>query len=285
MQSCRDLRICWMIVFLCLSMGCTSSRSEARGNSSHDVNGISGGKEDYDNLWRTTVKVVSNKGRCSGVLIAPKAVITAAHCFCEVTKEAFKPSSCVKRATVISIQYLYQAETKAWQPIPATSDGDVIVHTEFTSQRTSKGFIEPEKRMADLALIALDKDLNGLEPDVFLTSQDVADEAELAVIGFGPTSNRGPDAGIRRYGTNQISELTRFANERVREFRFNESGAHTHDGDSGGPALYLEGSKRWLVGINGGFTENGKQSWFTATANYYDWITSQLAEINARREP
>ena len=298
MLTCRNLLASLMLVALsiCLGMGCVSPHPEFRGERSipgmrgdsllsQDVNGVSGGKLDRENLWRTTVNIQSNAGVCSGILIAPKAVLTAAHCFCAVTQAAFDRSSCVKRATVISHLYLYRPENRGWEPIPATSEGDVIVHEEFTSQRTSKGFVDPAKRVADLAIVALDKELDGLKPDVLLRPQDVSEGDELTVIGYGPTRTNGSDGSVRRSGTNTIFTVTRFPNERVREFRFNGSGAHTHDGDSGGPALYLDDGKRWLVGINGGYSEQGKQSWFTATSTYDGWIKSQIAKAMRPRAP
>ncbi|HYH98889.1 trypsin-like serine protease [Hyalangium sp.] len=249
------------------------------------MNGVSGGRDDQENLWRAIVRIRSVGGSCSGILIAPQAVLTAAHCFCPVTQAAFNRKPCVKKATVISHFYLYRPEQRAWEAVPETSPGDVIVHEDFTAQRNDRGFVDPDKRVADLAIVALEHELSGVKPDVLLRSKEVSEGDELTVIGYGPSAHEAQNGGLRRYGTNEVSAIRTLADQRGREFRFNGSGAHTHEGDSGGPALYIDEGKRWLVGINGGYAENGTQSWFTSTSSYYDWITAQLEKTQKPRAP
>lgn len=43
-----------------------------------DRHAIGDGREDYDNKYQTTVKVLSASGTCSGILIAPRLALTAA---------------------------------------------------------------------------------------------------------------------------------------------------------------------------------------------------------------
>jgi secreted trypsin-like serine protease len=71
---------------------------------------ISGGREDLENRYRTTVIVGSERGLCSGVLIAPRLVLTAAHCLClpptrEVPDRRVDSSDCTVNVTVTTHTY------------------------------------------------------------------------------------------------------------------------------------------------------------------------------------
>ncbi len=172
MAACRSLvALSWLFV-IAVAGGCSSSASGLRDRASvpgmggdalpaHDMNGVSGGREDHENLWRTIVRIRSGMGNCSGVLIANKMVLTAAHCFCPVTRAAFDRKSCVKNATIISHWYLYRSKEQGWESIPESSPGTVIVHEGFTSQRDDQGAIDPGKRVADLAMVVLEHELKG----------------------------------------------------------------------------------------------------------------------------
>ena len=275
---------------------CTSSTSVTRGDDlefgtiaepsiAEDVHGVSGGSEDYQNLYPTTVQLLSKLGACSGVLIASNLVLTAAHCFCPVTRAAFDRASCVKEATVLSYFYVYRPEVKGWIPVLDTSKGAVVVHDQFTSARNSRGFVDPDRRNADLAVVFLKQPLKGLWPDMKLKREEVLVGTELTVVGFGPSAIRVNDPNVRRSGRNVVSNIHLLSDRKGRELRFQYPGAHTTGGDSGGPCFYEESGVRWLVGINGGHSNNGTQSWFTSTSSYRDWIEEQLEKAQKLSAP
>jgi hypothetical protein len=275
---------------------CTSNSGVTRGDepdfgaiadppSPEDVYGVSDGREDYENLYLTTVQIRSKLGGCSGVLLASNLVLTAAHCFCPVTRATFDRASCVKEATVRSHLYVYWPGVKGWLPAVETSRGAVAVHDQFTSGRDSRGFVDPDMRGADLAVIFLERPLKGLRPDMRLKSEEVLVGTELTVVGFGPSGYRKLDLGVRRAGRNVVSNIHLLSDMKGRELRFQYPGAHTTGGDSGGPCFYEENGVRWLVGINGGHSNNSTQSWFTSTSSYRDWIDAQLEKAKKQNAP
>jgi secreted trypsin-like serine protease len=87
-------------------------------------------------------------------------------------------------------------------------------------------------------------------------------------------------SGERRVGRNKVAMLRALDTQGAREIRFLFPGAHTHQGDSGGPCFREEGNTRWLVGINGGYvaSETAPESWFTSTSSYREWIERQIEE-------
>jgi len=282
----------WGFGSACTSSTGVSRRDEpdfgtiADPRSPEDVYGVSNGREDYENLYLTTVQITSKVGACSGVLLASNLVLTAAHCFCPVTRAAFDRASCVKEAVVRSHSYVHRSDLpKGWMPVVDASRGEVVVHDQFTSGRDSRGFVDPDRRGTDLAVIFLERPLKGLQPDMQLLSKEVSVGTELTVVGFGASGYRKPDPGVRRSGRNVVSNIHLLPDRKGRELRFQYTGAHTTGGDSGGPCFYEENGVRWLVGINSGHSNSGTQSWFTSTSSYRDWIEAQLEKAKKQSAP
>ncbi|MBN1209040.1 MAG: trypsin-like serine protease [Myxococcaceae bacterium] len=232
---------------------------------------------DYANRYRSTVLVATPAGSCSGVLIAPRLVLSSAHCFClpmdfeaRTGTNVYTNAKCEKQALVWA--YRYQQENGVWVDVPDFSKGTVIAHESFKSE-IQDGKVK--SHFADLAVIRLDGAMAGVNPDGNMPEVEVKPNEQLVVVGYGPSVQDGADPGVRRFGRNLVTEV--ITTRETKEFRFSMGGVHVVAGDSGGPCFRETAEGRWLVGISGGWTKasGGHESWFTSIFYFRDWIERQ----------
>jgi hypothetical protein len=238
---------------------------------------VAGGTDDYANRYRSTVLVKTSAGECSGVLIAPRLVLSSAHCFClpknflsRAGTWVYANETCQQKAAIIA--YRYQQENGEWVDVPDVIQGTVIAHEDFRSE-VQDGKVKSHR--ADLAVVQLEEPVAGINPDGNMPEVEVRPNEPLVVVGFGPSSEKGVDLGVRRFGKNLVTEV--ITTRETKEFRFTAGGVHVLAGDSGGPCFRETEEGRWLVGISGGFTKTrgGHESWFTSTFYYRSWIERQ----------
>jgi V8-like Glu-specific endopeptidase len=240
---------------------------------------VAKGVDDYTNRYRSTVLVYTPAGSCSGVLIAPRLVLSSAHCFCLPMDFASRAGTwvyttrnakCEQRASVRAFRY--QQEDGKWVEVPERHEGTIVAHENFRSE-VQDGKVK--SHWADLAVIQLEKAVAGINPDGNMPEVEVKPNESLVVVGFGPSAEKAADLGMRRFGRNLVTEV--ITTRDIKEFRFTTGRVHVLSGDSGGPSFRETAEGRWLVGISGGFTKakGGHESWFTSTYYYRDWIERQ----------
>ncbi|EDM76625.1 trypsin domain lipoprotein [Plesiocystis pacifica SIR-1] len=176
--------------------------------------------------WPATVAILG-QSFCSGTLVTPELVLTAAHCF---------PSESGGSVTV----YFGDSTGNPSHERTATEWG---VHPDFCLPKDCGDEIH------DFAWVRLSEPIEDIDPIVPITNQSEFDDAmatgsEVVFVGYG--EDELAVTGFKREVTSTITGYS--ANGR--EFRAGGEGKDSCQGDSGGPAFVQTSEGQWrLAGV------------------------------------
>jgi len=204
-------------------------------------------------VQRFTVVVAGAKGRCSGVVLAPDIVLTAAHC--------------VRRGERLRVGGNLGGGYQTLPPSLLSPVAEIVQHPLYTPRDSGS---------PDLAILKLEKPL----PDRFIPAvlnprtPSVGDDLIVAGYGTSAAGDKGASVVLRMV-LQRVSESIRGW---VVLTSVGEDAANAGPGDSGGPVFAYRGMHS-LVGLMVGVS--GKRTKAVAISAHYDWIRETMRKLSA----
>lgn len=238
------------------------------------------GALDVSNRYSFTVAVDASSSAtaegarlCSGLLLAPRLVLTAGHCVCGWHKaeadgdrgeSLMDHSDCASSATITAMIYQPREPGRPPTAIHDQHRGEVRPHPGLRIVRDAAGKLTTVQ--ANLALIHLEKPVQDVAPPPMLADSEARLDEPLMTVGYGNDESSAALHGERRFNTSRVVSLPE---DRERIF-LSPPRQLLYQDDSGGPCLRESPEGDVLLGISNRGLNN--ESSCLSTYFHREWL-------------
>ncbi len=219
-----------------------------------------------------------DEAECTGTLIAPRLVLTAAHCLVdqdEDTDEIIGVRQPAELGVVVGAVRVPDAES-------VYAVAQIVVHPGYPGEGDST-HPTGAGREDDIALLVLEAEVTELPwveiPDAAMALDALEAGTTLTLSGYGATGPDQDDSGVLHIGEAPFEALV------DAEIIVGGPGeADTCPGDSGGPVYLLDDGEPWLLGVTSRGVDTsdatcGDGGIYAFAPTYRDWITANAAGL------